>query len=399
MKIKIVIFIFIYCFGAVFGKISVRPGFTRNLLDVIGNWLDIAGTNMGDWYKWSHQCNWPLINKIVLNCPKKLNYENSNKLNQIVISDDIILEPANEEKSRKALKIINDFNSKWSFQNVALMSLEERSNLFKKCFKNDFNFLSCIEKAWTEYGMNMCEVYNHAYNYNDFCKNLNSCYCMTISCNTKQINDYNNIIDEDQKINSKTGLPLDWNINYNEKVKKEWCDINYLNNNNDYLVNYNNKVIHDSNGNPLRYGVSYYIINNDNSNEYMAEGATGSKDSVQVVSTFTKKNALIFQLCRSLNDCSFSGGIKEYDSFYAYSASTNRWLDDYYGYIVLDRREDTDPIYYFTLKQCKDDKNCKISSSHQDKWIFRKWDSKYGGYGYFYTTPWNSMYFQFYPEY
>lgn len=155
-------------------------------------------------------------------------------------------------------------------------------------------------------------------------------------------------------------------------------------------------ALKDTHGVPLMYGRKYNIITG---NEFMTSGQTGTKDSVQVVSTIAKEEALIFKLCKSLYNCEQDGDLlKEGDSFYAYSPSINRWLDDYYGYIVLDRSEDTDPIYYFTLKQCKDNKNCKIASSKDQKWIYNRFnDPEWGGDGYFYTTPWNSLFFQFDP--
>ncbi|KAG0342321.1 hypothetical protein BG005_002752 [Podila minutissima] len=50
-------------------KIKINPGFTKNLLDVVGNWLGIAQVNMGDFYNWSHQCNWWGIKHLIHNCP------------------------------------------------------------------------------------------------------------------------------------------------------------------------------------------------------------------------------------------------------------------------------------------------------------------------------------------
>ncbi|KAG9322431.1 hypothetical protein KVV02_004785 [Mortierella alpina] len=130
------------------GKVSVKPGFTKNLLDVIGNWLGIGQTNMGDWYQWSHQCNWPLIKNIVLNCPTSSP------------SSDVELDPKSDTQAKAALEKFSVEN--WDRATVAKMTFQQRSDLFKPCFDNEHNFLLCTQRSWTILGMDMCEVWHHA---------------------------------------------------------------------------------------------------------------------------------------------------------------------------------------------------------------------------------------------
>ncbi|KAF9926890.1 hypothetical protein BGZ67_007895 [Mortierella alpina] len=110
------------------GKVSVKPGFTKNLLDVIGNWLGIGQTNMGDWYQWSHQCNWPLIKNIVLNGPTSSP------------SSDVELDPKSDTQAKAALEKFSVEN--WDRATVAKMTFQQRSDLFRPCFDDEHNFFA-----------------------------------------------------------------------------------------------------------------------------------------------------------------------------------------------------------------------------------------------------------------
>ncbi|KAF7720733.1 hypothetical protein EC973_006232, partial [Apophysomyces ossiformis] len=196
-------------------KIRVQPGFTRNLLDVIGNWLGIAQVNLQDWYEYSHQCNWPLINKIVLNCPRR-----DPDPEEVTYVD-----PSSNDKAETALDLFSSIL--WSRDDIALKSFEERASFLKPCFDNEHNFLLCTQKAWTVLGMDMCQIWYHINDWNAFCggEDANPCYCMNHQCLSERLERYNTEVKEEYKIDQYSRLPgFDWEPVSIDPVQKDWCD-------------------------------------------------------------------------------------------------------------------------------------------------------------------------------
>ncbi|KAF9538669.1 hypothetical protein EC957_006374 [Mortierella hygrophila] len=215
MKIPVLFILAVFTLQVCESKVTVKPGFTKNLLDVIGNWLGIAQPNLGDWYAASHQCNWPWIKHLVLNCPTSMPPE------------PVELEPESESKAEAAFKRMEE--APFDRDTIAKMTFTERSQFFSPCFDSSQLFMLCTEKAWTVLGMDMCEVWHHVKDYEGFCGGTggNPCYCMNHQCSQDRLDRYNHDVPEEFRIDKYTRLPgLDWEPVPIDPVQKEWCDQN-----------------------------------------------------------------------------------------------------------------------------------------------------------------------------
>ncbi|KAG0204435.1 hypothetical protein BGX28_003617 [Mortierella sp. GBA30] len=228
-------------------KINAGPGTASQIFSAIGTFLNIGRTNAGSLYDRTHQCNWPLIGRIILNCPGRSASEvnlvpvklepapaddNENKAARLAVSEmenanpvETELVAVDELAAKAALEQITD--QAWNRDTVARMSSQQRSDLSKRCFEDEPSFLLCTIMAWKHVGMDMCQVWNHAFNYEEFCGEANACDCMSRPCFQARFQQYNQAVGETFRIDPTSRLPVpEWKPAHVDLVQKDWCDQN-----------------------------------------------------------------------------------------------------------------------------------------------------------------------------
>lgn len=169
---------------------------------------------MGDFYNWSHQCNWWGIKHLIRNCPT---YDPTPDEDTFVdTEDDLVAEEALETLQLEL----------WNRDDITLMTYEDRAKFLHPCFETMHSYLLCVESAWVVLSMDMCQVWFHAYKWQEFCGGEEyPCYCMNHPCGSDRLNTYNSIVENSFKINEFSRLPFsDWKLSNVEPVQKEWCD-------------------------------------------------------------------------------------------------------------------------------------------------------------------------------